>query len=472
MTLRQLNLPVADVLALIGDGVISTDSGGRILVFNRAAEEMFGYTAEEITGEAVEVLLPHAVRDAHAEHVRAFGAAVAPLSRTMGERRPVMGRRKNGEEFPLEATLSRHRLGGEMVLTVALRDITERRALEDEAARRGRALEASEQRLRLALQSGSVGTWDWHIVPDLIIWDEAQAQLYGLTEPAAVTRAAALQRVHPEDREEFDASLQRALRQRHWAHEFRIRLPDGDVRWLAGTGLVIRDADGEPDHMIGLTFDVSARRRTEEERQLLMSEMGHRLQNLLTVVNAVVRLSGQAETSVEAYRRSLLSRLGAIAQTQRLLTGGVGAEATVKDLLCSELHPYTNSDASNVVLDGPAVVLPPAASLSLGLALHELTTNAAKHGALSVPTGRVEVSWGIVGDHPVRRLSILWREVDGPRVRAPTRQGFGSKLLERALSPGSGSGLRLDYLPEGLRCSIEVRLPGGCKEAALAEASA
>ena len=153
----------SDILALIGDGVVSTDGSGRILLFNRAAEEIFGYEADEILGETVEILLPRRFRARHVSDVKAFEADSEATRRIMGHRREVLGQRKNGEEFPVEATLSRHVLSGNTTLTVVIRDVSERRHLEQQLETRNRELAANESRLRLALEGGRMGTWEWDL---------------------------------------------------------------------------------------------------------------------------------------------------------------------------------------------------------------------------------------------------------------------------------------------------------------------
>jgi PAS domain S-box-containing protein len=123
-------LSPTEVLALVGDGVIGISADGRILLFNRAAEEIFGYAADEVLGQPVEILIPEPLRQAHNAQVRQFAAGLGPTRRTMGKRREVLGQRKNGERFPLEATLSRHGIGDRTILTVSVRDITERKQAE------------------------------------------------------------------------------------------------------------------------------------------------------------------------------------------------------------------------------------------------------------------------------------------------------------------------------------------------------
>ena len=209
--------------------------------------------------------------------------------------------------------------------------------------------------------------------------------------------------------------------------------------------------------MIGVNFDISERRRAEDQRQLLMSEMQHRLRNLLTVVNAVAQVSDRSE-NVELYREALLARLNAIQGAQRLLLDAPSGAPTLSDLLVPELAPYSNKDASNIVLEGPLVAIPTVLGIPLGLAVHELATNAAKYGALSVPSGKLEVSWAVSAQENGQKLSLRWREHGGPPVQPPRRRGFGTTLLQRSLGRMEGASVGLDSAPEGLRCLIELPL--------------
>jgi PAS domain S-box-containing protein len=349
-------------------------------------------------------------------------------------------------------------MGTRTVLTVVVRDISERRAIEEEAERRGQALEASERRLRLALQSARMGTWEWDPRSDLLSWDEAQARLWGTPGTSALRMEQAIDRVFEADRAQFGSSLEEALRRGHWEHEFRILLSDGAVRWLGGAGDVLRDPDGKPERLIGVTFDISERRESEEQRQFLTAEMRHRLQNMMSVVQAIVQLSGRGEGEVENYRRSLLERLQSVAQTQRLLMEEKSAAGSLTELLRSELAAYKNADGSNVILEGPPVHVPHDLAAPFGLAVHELATNAAKYGALTVPSGRIEVRWSVMISGGQERLALDWREHGGPEVRTPVRRGFGAKVLERTLGRKAGASVRIDYNPSGLHCAIELPL--------------
>ncbi|MCB1882607.1 MAG: PAS domain-containing protein [Geminicoccaceae bacterium] len=187
------------------------------------------------------------------------------------------------------------------------------------------------------------------------------------------------------------------------------------------------------------------RRQAEEEREFLMAELDHRVKNMLARVQAIAQRSDDEAKSKAQFRESLVARLGAMAQTHDLLTRSRWRGVDLRQIWARELAPYRTGD--NLRLEGPKAVLNPKAALSLSLVAHELATNAAKHGALASPKGRVEVVWRRQRDGG---LAILWRESGGAPVEAPVRRGFGSTVIERAFAFETGGQAALRFLPEGV----------------------
>jgi two-component sensor histidine kinase len=207
--------------------------------------------------------------------------------------------------------------------------------------------------------------------------------------------------------------------------------------------------------------DVSERRAAEERQTLLMRELDHRAKNALAVVQAALRLTPKDD--VESYAKAVGGRVGALARAHTLLAKGQWSGAELRDLAWGELAPFLGSAAADkrrqprAALDGPDVTLVPGAAQAISMALHELATNATKHGALSTQEGRVSVFWEVDGGDGLLRL--LWAEAGGPPVEAPpTRRGFGSRLLEATLKDQLGGKLARDWRPGGLVCTIELPL--------------
>jgi two-component sensor histidine kinase len=192
------------------------------------------------------------------------------------------------------------------------------------------------------------------------------------------------------------------------------------------------------------------RLRDREERdrlRLIIEELGHRLTNKLATAEAIFRLNLAEHPEAWA---TVSARLRALAATDALILSAQGCGADLRDVVRLELEPYS---LNRIVMQGEAVQLPPKLALTFALVFHELATNAAKYGALSVAEGRLTVSWQRSND----RLEIRWTEENGPEVNPPTRSGFGSRLLKRAMKPYHGE-VRTVYEPVGLRCEISANL--------------
>lgn len=202
--------------------------------------------------------------------------------------------------------------------------------------------------------------------------------------------------------------------------------------------------------------DVTERRHAEHERELRFGELRHRVKNLLAAVQALARQTRVEGRSVEAYRDAFLGRLEALAHAHDLAFG-TDDGVDLATLAAMTLEPYTG-DRSRVAASGPAVTLAAAQVQSLALVLHELATNAVKHGALSVPRGRVRVDWEVEELGGARRLRLRWGERGGPRVRPPATRGFGTDLIEAATVGGLGGEAELTFAPRGLEAEITALL--------------
>ena len=312
-----------DVLALIADAVICTDEDGRILLFNRAAERSFGYSASEAIGQHVDIMLPQRFRAEHPAQIRSFASGDGSTERLMGHSREVWGRRKNGEEFPAEATVSRQVVNGRTILTVVHRDITERKQLE-------------------------------------------------------------------------------------------------------------------------------------HNREAIARELDHRIGNVLSVVNSLVRLSARNAANVAEFEQSLLGRLSALARTLGPLRLGAQQSTSLQELCLAELELYRTSDEANIILEGPPVALGSRSAQALALVIHELATNSAKYGALSVSGGRVTVTSAFTGEGDKSLLTIEWRETGGPTAKLPERQGFGTGLIKQVIAMTFRANAVMEYPPEGLVCRMTL----------------
>ena len=188
-----------------------------------------------------------------------------------------------------------------------------------------------------------------------------------------------------------------------------------------------------------------------------MREVDYRAKNALSVVQAALRLTRAEDLS--SYRQAIEGRVAAMARAQTLLADDRWYGADLRALLTGEMEPFLGSDAGRAALDGPPVILPAGAAQPLAMAIHELATNATKHGALSAPNGRVSIAWRLVEDGPEEVLRLRWAETGGPPLSGPpTRRGFGSRVLEGTVRAQLGGAVSLAWEEPGLVCDITVPL--------------
>lgn len=195
----------------------------------------------------------------------------------------------------------------------------------------------------------------------------------------------------------------------------------------------------------------------EEQQQLRTREISHRFKNLLAIVQAIATQTMRSANDLTAASEVLAGRLSALGQSQDLLLDGQIGSSPLLDVVKAALHLHTEA-VSRFDLSGPEVRIGGKVTLSLSLMLHELATNAAKYGALANGTGRVVLSWNVLGEDDAARLRLTWREIGGPKVAMPSRKGFGSRLIERGLAGQVGGVVELSYDPTGLVFSVEAPL--------------
>jgi two-component system CheB/CheR fusion protein len=240
--------------------------------------------------------------------------------------------------------------------------------------------------------------------------------------------------------------------------EKRYLRPDGSVIWVHNSVSALVDQSGRPTHGLVVTLEIGERKKAEQQTALLLSELDHRVKNILAIVASVVSQTLKTSLTPAAFAAAIDRRIAAIARAHSMLNNqGDGGQTSLQDLVTTELEPYNRNDY-NISVDGVAVALTPRAGLSLALAIHELASNAAKYGALSIPSGRLTVSWTVDHASP-RLLSFVWAESGGPPIEAPPAQrGFGTTLIERTLTHEFDAEVHRDFRRSGLRCTIKLPL--------------
>ena len=232
--------------------------------------------------------------------------------------------------------------------------------------------------------------------------------------------------------------------------EVLIERPDGS-RGMALVNIdAVRDDDGNIVGAVNCFQDITERKQAEEHANILTREVDHRAKNLLALVQAIVHLT--PADSPNDFKTAIEGRLKALSNAHTLLAQSRWAGANLLNLVTEELAPYCQEGASRADINGPEFVLKPQSAQSIAMVLHELTTNAVKYGALSVPKGRLRVEWANGGTDLVMR----WSETNGPPVKPPARQGFGTRVVNQIIRAELKGTLRFDWHPDGLACEIAI----------------
>lgn len=204
--------------------------------------------------------------------------------------------------------------------------------------------------------------------------------------------------------------------------------------------------------------EIEERKHAQAQQSLLIRELHHRVKNTLATVQAVVGATARSTSNIDEFYEAFVGRIVSLANTHSLLTEAVWQTAPLREIIEKELSPYRDDSEERVVIEGPPVELPSEVAVPIGMAIHELTTNATKYGALSVSTGRVAIRWTAEPDLEGIRLKLTWTESGGPKVTPPKKQGFGSRLLHRVLTTQLHAHVEMSYERSGLRVSIDAIL--------------
>lgn len=322
------------------------------------------------------------------------------------------------------------------------------------------ALRASEERYRSAMLLGRIGGWEVDFVKGVRTWTPEGLALFGINLAGGLGRVGGETdefrgAMHPEDRHLLARFHALANSQDSFPAEYRIVRPDGQMRWLSGYGRVLdRQPDGKAHHLINVATDITERKAAEAHQHFLLQELSHRSKNLLSIVQAIADQTLRNSSDLKGFQDRFDGRLRGLAASNTLLARGDWRGSSLSALIELQLAPFTELQSPRIEMHGPEVDLTVDAAQAIGLALHELATNAIKHGALSVPQGRLAISWQVDPAGSAGGLKLEWRERGGPSVTMPKRTGFGHVVMKRMIEQTLKGTVELDFAREGLQWTL------------------
>jgi PAS domain S-box-containing protein len=337
-------------------------------------------------------------------------------------------------------------------------DVTERKQMMDALDRSRQDLRQQEERWNATYEHAAIGIVEIDADGLFLRVNEAICSITGGTREELLDWRL-FGRTHPDDRD-VDAELYRrqvAGDIGFYSIEKRFVRKDGRVIWIAVRSSTVRDAGGNFLYGVRVVQDVTERKEAEERQKLLIDELNHRVKNTLATVQSLATQTARGTDSPEAFRRAFEGRLIALSQAHDQLTRRHWRNADLRGIVAGVTAPYLSRSQDQITIEGEDIIVKPRVALTLALALHELTTNASKYGALAIPAGRIEVVWTIIRPPSAPpQLRIEWRERNGPIVEAPTRHGFGSRFIEGSVAAELQGTARLDYHPTGLVCTMKI----------------
>lgn len=489
---------LAPILGTVLDAVVVMTTDGTIAGWNRAAEDTFGWTWEEVRGRSLgDVIVPEQHRKAHRDGLQRIERGGEP--HVINRRIEITALHKNGREMPIELSITRAPSSNGAVFVGFIRDITERRQAEVQSERQALESRLMFEIANMAAESDSFETAlrkALESICQITGWPVGHAFVVPAGNPNILRSSG----VWVESEKGVAARLQEATSAVTFTPGLGLPgriLQSGEPLWIADTqaddnfprkrlgfrgafGFPLKaegrtvaileffskgEAPPEPEilltvraigEQVGRVFE---RMRTYDDRNLLLHELNHRVKNILSVVQAVAQQTFRRATTVDEAAEALRGRFMAIAKAQDTLVTQNARGAQLSDIIRAAL------DGSGVSLDrvsisGPDLEVSPRNAVTVSLAIHELCTNAFKYGSLSVEGGRVRIRWELVSNDGGKHFLFEWREAGGPLVVPPEHKGFGSSLLERGLASQLGGEISLEYDAAGVVCTFTAPLPG------------
>lgn len=343
-------------------------------------------------------------------------------------------------------------------------DIDDRKTMEA-------ALEASNERFRgaIAANEGVIWTNDasGRMLGNQTGWTALTGQSYDEYQGYGWAKA-----VHPDDAQPTIDAWSEAVRERKtFIFEHRVRRHDGEWRQFSIRAVPLINAEGEVREWVGVHTDITDRKQADEHRLLLTRELTHRVKNTMATVQAIVGQTLRSAATVEEATDAINARIGSLSEAHNVLTREQWQGALLVDVVEQALAPFRSGTGDRFSIEGPKIKLRPRTALAFAMATHELATNAVKYGALSVDAGRVAIGWSVIEENEGESLAFTWRETGGPVVVVPTRKGFGSRMIERALASELTGTARIEFNADGIHFEARAPLARVTEEDALPDVS-
>jgi PAS domain S-box-containing protein len=425
-------------------GIGETDENGRFLNVNPAFSAITGYSGEELTAMGFDQITHPEDR---ALDLSLYRDQVANRRESYSIDKRYC--RKDGGEVFVEVLSSSVRSpdGAFLYGVRVVKDVTDRKRAEQR-------VQESDRRSRELLDALPIAVYTTDAAGRITYYNEAAVAFSGRRPALGVDEWCVSWKLYwpdgrPLPHDECPMAL--ALREGHEARgvEAVAERPDGTRRTFTPFPTVLRDNRGGVVGAINVLVDITERKRADEEQKILINELNHRVKNTLATVQSISMHTHRS--TPEAFVQRFESRLVALSKAHDLLTRRRWTGVGLGELLEQELAPYADADQSRIVMEGPELTLSARTGLALSMVLHELVTNAAKYGALSVEGGRVQVVWEPKEEGMKNILTLRWIESGGPMVEPPTRRGFGRQLIERTITRDLGGTADLEFLPGGLQ---------------------
>ena len=460
LSLEQALRASDEILELLPIATCVCDSAGRIIQYNKRAIDLWGHPPEP--GQTHDQFTRQCRFYSQGEELPRSKLAEVLKTGQSVRNEEVTVEREDGSQIVVLLNIdplidAQGRLVG---VINCFQDVTERKRIMDALDRSQQDLRQQEERWSATYEHAAIGIVELDAEGRFLRVNEAICSIVGGTRDELLGWKL-FGRTHPDDRDVDEELYRRQVAGDigFYSIEKRFVRKDGRVIWMGVRSSTVRDATGHFLYGVRVVQDITERKEAEERQKRLIDELNHRVKNTLATVQSLATQTARGTDTPDEFRRAFEGRLIALSHAHDQLTRRHWHSADLREIVESATAPHMTRSQEQIGIEGEPIIVTPRAALTLSMALHELTTNASKYGALSAPEGRIEVGWRVdrpEGERPM--LRIEWREHDGPPVDVPKRHGFGTRFIEGSIAAEMQGTARIDFDPAGLRCVMSIPL--------------